>query len=115
MENLRRVTAANVIWKAPWMDHPPLLYRCGNYPWVPLLGLWGATAYAPASVRRQTGSLQFMPVISKLDTFGSAYGIPGTSKRISDVCEAWKNIHRVAAGAYTDLTTPDISNGEQIR
>ncbi|GKV26318.1 hypothetical protein SLEP1_g35648 [Rubroshorea leprosula] len=106
MENLRRVTATNVIWKAPWMDHPPLLYRCGNYPWVPLLGLWGATAYAPALVRRQTGSLQFMPVISKLDTFGFEYGIPGTSDRIFSVCEAWKNIHRVAAGAYTDITTP---------
>ncbi|GKV01454.1 hypothetical protein SLEP1_g14005 [Rubroshorea leprosula] len=26
--------------------------------------------------------------------------------RIFYVCEAWKNIHRVAAGAYTDLTTP---------
>ncbi|GLT31818.1 hypothetical protein SLA2020_065270 [Shorea laevis] len=106
MENLRSVTAANVIWKAPWMDHPPLLYRCGNYPWVPLLGLWGATAYAPALVRRQIGSLQFMPVISKLDTFGFEYGIPGTSDRIFYVCEAWKNIHRVAAGAYTDITTP---------
>ncbi|GLT40975.1 hypothetical protein SLA2020_150680 [Shorea laevis] len=106
MEKLQTVTATNVIWKAPWMDRPPLLYRCGNYSWVPLLGLWGAIAYAPALVRRQIGSLQFMPVTYQLDTFEFAYGIPGTRKFIFEVCEAWKNIHRVAAGAYTNSTTP---------
>ncbi|MFQ6625685.1 hypothetical protein Gotur_006135 [Gossypium turneri] len=24
-----------------------ILYRCGNFDWVPLLGIWGAVGYAP--------------------------------------------------------------------
>ncbi|MBA0787319.1 hypothetical protein Gotri_025891 [Gossypium trilobum] len=30
-----------------------ILYRCGNFDWVPLLGIWGAVGYAPFLVLRQ--------------------------------------------------------------
>ncbi|MBA0785763.1 hypothetical protein Gotri_006829 [Gossypium trilobum] len=38
-----------------------ILYRCGNFDWVPLLGIWGAIGYAPLLVLRQYGSRQFVP------------------------------------------------------
>ncbi|MBA0845309.1 hypothetical protein Goarm_022181 [Gossypium armourianum] len=29
-----------------------ILYRCGNFDWVPLFGIWGAVGYAPLLVLR---------------------------------------------------------------
>ncbi|MFQ6666277.1 hypothetical protein Gotur_032695 [Gossypium turneri] len=29
----------DVEWKAPWMVPDEILYRCGNFDWVPLLGI----------------------------------------------------------------------------
>lgn len=49
--------------------------RCDIQMWqnlkVPLLGLWGAISYAPAMVRRQIGSKQFIPMTHELDRFDS--------------------------------------------
>ncbi|MFQ6659185.1 hypothetical protein Gotur_028177 [Gossypium turneri] len=38
-----------------------ILYRCGDFDWVPLLGIWGAVDYAPLLVLRQYRSRQFVP------------------------------------------------------
>ncbi|MFQ6665438.1 hypothetical protein Gotur_032171 [Gossypium turneri] len=38
--------------RAPWMLPNEILYRCGNFNWVPLLGIWGAVSYAPLLVLR---------------------------------------------------------------
>ncbi|MBA0654264.1 hypothetical protein Goklo_021301 [Gossypium klotzschianum] len=37
-----------------------ILYRCGDFDWVPLLGIWGAIGYAPLLVLRQYKSRQFI-------------------------------------------------------
>ncbi|MBA0756226.1 hypothetical protein Gogos_021181 [Gossypium gossypioides] len=37
----------DVEWKAPWKVPNEILYRCGDFNWVPLLGIWGAVGYAP--------------------------------------------------------------------
>ncbi|XVF37179.1 hypothetical protein REPUB_Repub19eG0123800 [Reevesia pubescens] len=42
----------NVTWKAPWMPVFAFVYKCGENPWVPLIGLWGAVSYAPLLVCR---------------------------------------------------------------
>ncbi|XVE95747.1 hypothetical protein REPUB_Repub02eG0126200 [Reevesia pubescens] len=34
----------NVTWKAPWMPVSAFVYKCGENPWVPLIGLWGAVS-----------------------------------------------------------------------
>lgn len=52
---LQSLTDDQVIWKATWMPQTPVLYRCGSYPWVILLGLFDSISYAPARVRRQGG------------------------------------------------------------
>ncbi|XP_057953953.1 uncharacterized protein LOC131148245 [Malania oleifera] len=47
---------SGVTWLVPWMVRSNMIYRCGNLPWVPLLGPWGGIAYAPLMVRRQFGA-----------------------------------------------------------
>ncbi|MBA0577375.1 hypothetical protein Golob_024159 [Gossypium lobatum] len=42
----------DVEWKAPWMVPDEILYRCGDFNWVPLLGIWGAIRYTPLLVIR---------------------------------------------------------------
>ncbi|MFQ6631088.1 hypothetical protein Gotur_009902 [Gossypium turneri] len=50
----------DVEWKAPWMVPDEILYRCGDFDWVPLLGIWGAVRYTPLLVLRQYRSRQFI-------------------------------------------------------
>ncbi|MFQ6657687.1 hypothetical protein Gotur_027266, partial [Gossypium turneri] len=47
MEILRNLREEDIEWIAPWMLPDEILYRCGNFDWVPLLGIWGAVGYAP--------------------------------------------------------------------
>ncbi|MBA0794609.1 hypothetical protein Gohar_018921, partial [Gossypium harknessii] len=56
----------DVEWKAPWMIPDEILYRCGDFDWVPLLGIWGAIGYAPPLVLRQYRSRQFIPTTQGL-------------------------------------------------
>ncbi|MBA0784907.1 hypothetical protein Gotri_027108 [Gossypium trilobum] len=37
----------DIEWRAPWLLSDEILYRCGNFDWVPLLRIWGAIGYAP--------------------------------------------------------------------
>ena len=56
VEVFQNLTEEDIVWKAPWLAVRSILYRCGEYNWVPLLGLWGHVAYAPLMVLRQFGS-----------------------------------------------------------
>ncbi|KAG8500851.1 hypothetical protein CXB51_002860 [Gossypium anomalum] len=58
---LRNLQSGDVEWRAPWMVLGEILYRCGSFDWVPLLGIWGAIGYAPLLVLRQHGLRQFVP------------------------------------------------------
>ncbi|KAK5775306.1 hypothetical protein PVK06_043179 [Gossypium arboreum] len=51
----------DVEWRAPWLVPDEILYRCGNFDWVPLLGIWEAVGYAPLLVLMQYRSRQFIP------------------------------------------------------
>ncbi|MBA0701372.1 hypothetical protein Goari_020419, partial [Gossypium aridum] len=39
---LQNLQDKDIEWKAPWMLPDEILYRCGDFNWVPLLGIWGA-------------------------------------------------------------------------
>ncbi|MBA0829554.1 hypothetical protein Goarm_014152 [Gossypium armourianum] len=43
-----------------------ILYRCGDFDWVPLLGIWGVIGYTPLLVLRQYRSRQFVPTTQGL-------------------------------------------------
>ncbi|MFQ6624011.1 hypothetical protein Gotur_004183 [Gossypium turneri] len=53
MEILRNLRKEDIEWRAHWMLPDEILYRCGTFDWVPLLGIWGAFGYAPLLVLRQ--------------------------------------------------------------
>ncbi|KAL1162669.1 hypothetical protein V6Z11_A07G218500 [Gossypium hirsutum] len=59
---LWNLQSEDIEWRAPWMVPGEILYRCGSFNWVPLLGIWGAIGYAPLLVLRQHGLRQFVPV-----------------------------------------------------
>ncbi|MFQ6651422.1 hypothetical protein Gotur_023765 [Gossypium turneri] len=61
MAILQSLQEDDVEWKAPWMVPDEILYRCGDFDWVPLLRIWGAVKYTPLLVLRQYRSRQFIP------------------------------------------------------
>ncbi|KAG8496318.1 hypothetical protein CXB51_007470 [Gossypium anomalum] len=61
MAILQNLQEEDVEWRAPWMVPDEILYRCGDFDWVPLLGVWGVVGYAPLLVLRQYRSRQFTP------------------------------------------------------
>lgn len=55
LQNLR---TEDIEWRAPWFIPDEILYRCGDFDCVPLVGIWGAIGYAPLMVlRKYQGSL----------------------------------------------------------
>ncbi|MBA0636674.1 hypothetical protein Godav_029225, partial [Gossypium davidsonii] len=63
---LQNLQEEDIEWKAHWMLPDEILYRCGNFDWVPLLGIWGVVGYAPLLVLRQYRSRQFVLVTQGL-------------------------------------------------
>ncbi|MFQ6656697.1 hypothetical protein Gotur_026690, partial [Gossypium turneri] len=43
----------DIEWRAPWLLPDEILYKYGDFDWVPVLGIWGAVSYAPLLVLRQ--------------------------------------------------------------
>ncbi|MBA0849607.1 hypothetical protein Goshw_018072 [Gossypium schwendimanii] len=53
MAILQNLKDEDVKWKAPWMVSDEILYRCGDFDWVPLLEILGAVGYALLLVLKQ--------------------------------------------------------------
>ena len=87
------------------MSRGDILYGCGSKMWVPLMGIWGATSYAPLMVRKQNASRQFVPVTHGLSQFECSYGDPGYLKQVMEIAKDWKETHRVLSGQYTNTVT----------
>ncbi|KAL4376932.1 hypothetical protein GQ457_02G030970 [Hibiscus cannabinus] len=66
VEAFRNLQEHDLVWRTPWLLTIEYLYRCYNYHWLMLLGLWGAIGCAPLLVSRQFGSRQFMPFTAGL-------------------------------------------------
>ncbi|MBA0789369.1 hypothetical protein Gotri_026992 [Gossypium trilobum] len=86
---LQNLQEEDVEWKAPWLIPDKILYRCGIFYWVPLLGIWGAVRYAPLLVLRQYGSRQFVPATHGLAQFEFSYWGDNYKKRVKEISNAW--------------------------
>ncbi|MFQ6657405.1 hypothetical protein Gotur_027089 [Gossypium turneri] len=62
-----------------------IFYRCGDFNWVPLLGIWGAIGYAPLLVLRQYRSRQFVPTTQGLAQCEFSYKCDGYKKKIREM------------------------------
>ncbi|MFQ6658126.1 hypothetical protein Gotur_027523, partial [Gossypium turneri] len=93
MAILQNQQEEDIEWRAPWLLPDEILYRCGAFDWVPLLGIWGAIGYAPLLVLRQYRSRQFVPATQGLAECEFSYGEDGCKKKIREMTNAWKQTH----------------------
>ncbi|KAL1158632.1 hypothetical protein V6Z11_A08G237800 [Gossypium hirsutum] len=85
---LQNLKVGDIKWRAYWMVLEEIMYRCGSFDWVSLLGNWGATGYTPLLALRQYKSRQFVPT-----TYGlaqSEFSFKGAQKRVRELSDAWK-------------------------
>ncbi|MBA0881417.1 hypothetical protein Goshw_002878 [Gossypium schwendimanii] len=71
-----------------WMAILQNLQECGNFDWVPLLGIWGDVGYAPLLVLRQYRSRQFIPVTQGIADCEFSYRDDGYRKKIQEISSA---------------------------
>ncbi|XP_038719516.1 uncharacterized protein LOC120012251 [Tripterygium wilfordii] len=87
--------------RATWYKPKGLLYRCGNYNWVPLVGPWGGTDQAPTMFLRQEAGNLCTPVTHGLWEFEFAHGDEKGKCLSHQVVEAWKRTHIMEHGRLT--------------
>ncbi|KAG8488130.1 hypothetical protein CXB51_018400 [Gossypium anomalum] len=104
---LQNLQAENVEWRAPWFIPGEILYRCGNFDWVPLAGIWGASGYAPLLVLRQYRSRQFIPATQGLAQCEFSYKDDGYKKKVREISDAWNQTRRMKGFTAGPMTTPE--------
>ncbi|MFQ6660645.1 hypothetical protein Gotur_029081 [Gossypium turneri] len=107
MEILRNLREEDIEWRALWMLPDEILYRCGNFDWVPLLGIWGAVGYAPLLVLRQFRSRQFVLATQGLAQCEFSYKDYGYKKKIREMSNAWNQTRRMKRLAVGPIATPE--------
>ncbi|KAL1145561.1 hypothetical protein V6Z11_A11G306400 [Gossypium hirsutum] len=105
MALLQNLQSKDVEWRAPWMIPGEILYRCGSFDWVSLLGIWGAIGYAPLLVLRQFGLRQFVPATHGLTQSEFAYRRADYKKRVGEISSAWNKTCRLKGVAIGPATT----------
>lgn len=78
----------DVGWRAHWMIPNEILYRCGDFDWVPLLGIWGAVGYVPLLVLSQYRSRQFIPATQGLAQCEFSYKGDNYNKKVCKISNA---------------------------
>ncbi|KAA3455604.1 myosin heavy chain-like [Gossypium australe] len=106
---LKNLQEGDIEWRAPWFIPNEILFRCGSFDWVPLLGVWGATGYAPLLVLRQYGSRQFIPVTHGLAQCDFPYKGENYKKRVKEISTAWNQVCRMKKLTAGSRTTPEYS------
>ncbi|MBA0753927.1 hypothetical protein Gogos_021624 [Gossypium gossypioides] len=99
----------DIEWRAPWLLPDETLYRCGDFNWVPLIGIWGAVSYAPLLVLRQYRSRQLVPATQGLAKCEFSYKDDGYKKKAREMANAWNQIRRMKRLAVGPMTTPKYS------
>ncbi|XP_052886980.1 uncharacterized protein LOC128295441 [Gossypium arboreum] len=105
MALLQNLQLKDVEWRAPWMIPGEILYRCGSFDWVPLLGIWGAIGYAPLLVLRQFSLRQFVPATHGLIQSEFAYRGADYKKKVGEISSAWNKTCRLKGVVIGPATT----------
>ncbi|KAA3479840.1 coiled-coil domain-containing protein 102A-like protein [Gossypium australe] len=102
---LQNLQEEDVEWRAPWLVPDEILYRCGSFDWVPLLGIWGAVGYAPLLMLRQYRSKLFIPATHGLAQCEFTYRGDNYKKRVKGISNAWNQTSRMKRVAVGPMTT----------
>ncbi|MBA0575887.1 hypothetical protein Golob_025383, partial [Gossypium lobatum] len=92
-----------------WLLPDEILYRCGNFDWVPLLGILGAVGYVPLLLLRRYRSRQFIPVTQGIVDCEFLYRDDGYRKRIQEISSAWKQTRRMKRLAVGPMPTSEYN------
>ncbi|XP_016751802.1 uncharacterized protein [Gossypium hirsutum] len=104
---LQNLWAEDIKWRAPWLIPDEILYRCGDFDWVPLAGIRGAVGYAPLMVLRQYRSRQFIPVTQGLAQCEFSYKDDNYNRRVREISDAWNQTRRMKEFTAGLMTTPE--------
>ncbi|MBA0696728.1 hypothetical protein Goari_003255, partial [Gossypium aridum] len=84
-----------------------ILYRCKDFNWVPLIEIWGVVGYAPLLVLRQYRSMQFIPIMQRLDQCEFPYKCDNYKKKIREISNAWNQTHKMKRFFTNPMMTPE--------
>ncbi|XP_016667610.1 uncharacterized protein [Gossypium hirsutum] len=104
---LQNLQSKDVKWRAPWMIPGEILYRCGSFDWVPLLGIRGAIGYASLLMLRQHGLRQFIPATYGLVQSEFMYRGADYKRKVSEISSAWNKTCRLKGVVISSTTTPE--------
>ena len=93
-EDLLRFDAEHFPWVCPWYHPRDVIFRCGAFPNVPLMGSRGCISYTPAIALRQLKRTQVRPRDEELDGWSFLYGVEGTNRFQADVRTAWSDVRK---------------------
>ncbi|KAG8482785.1 hypothetical protein CXB51_024136 [Gossypium anomalum] len=85
-----------------------IMYWCGDFDWVPLLGIWRAIGYAPLLVLRQYRSRQFILATHGLAQCEFSYKGDNYKKKVREMSNVWNQTRRMKRFAVGPMTTPNI-------
>ncbi|KAE8691542.1 DNA-repair protein UVH3, putative isoform 1 [Hibiscus syriacus] len=111
----RNLQNNDIVWRAPWQIQREFFYKCGDYNWIMLLGLWGGIGYAPLLVMRQYEGRQFVPVTAGLHSSEFAFHIKNYKRNIMEAVTAWKTTFCIRAKAAKEMLTPDYEEWRSVR
>ncbi|KAE8734999.1 hypothetical protein F3Y22_tig00000538pilonHSYRG00072 [Hibiscus syriacus] len=111
----RNLQSNDIVWRAPWQIQREFFYKCGDYNWIMLLGLWGGIGYAPLLVIRQYEGRQFVPVTAGLQSSEFAFHSKNYKRSIMEAVTAWKTIFCIRAKAAKEMLTPDYEEWRSSR
>lgn len=80
-------------------------YRCGAELAISLFGPWGVVNYTLLLVLRKFGSKQFIPTTAGLSKSGFYYNQSDTPRKINQMVEKWKHVHRCMLGSPAFIIT----------
>ncbi|XP_040956120.1 uncharacterized protein [Gossypium hirsutum] len=110
-----RFIEEDVEWGSPWLIPDRILYRCGSFDWVPLLGIWGAIAYAPLLVLRQYGSREFVLATHGLAQCEFSYRGDNYKKKVKEISQAWNQARRMKRLSVGSMMTPEYGEWQSKR
>ncbi|KAJ1386951.1 hypothetical protein SESBI_40417 [Sesbania bispinosa] len=101
-----------IAWTCPWYSPYEVIFSCGDFANVPLMGPRGCVAYTPSIALRQLKRTQVKPMKEQPGGICFQYDVPDASQLLDRVRAAWKSVQRKGDD---ELGKPRISASQEYR
>jgi len=93
-QRIMSLTPADIVWYNPASDTKTVIIHCGDFPNVPLIGIWGGISYNPILAQQQLGyPVKAKPLYLDLSSVFYHNHDDYTNEREKFI-QAWHAIHR---------------------